>query len=243
MDLFILLSIARGSVVFWPSTRPKMPFKVMQRKEVTHSNGSYERKSCRWARLIIWDKVKVPIQSDAPEESDLWTAWQLFPLDDDQTCHSKDWVGDWVGVELLYNSVKTEVRQLETELETRYGRESHARPKGLSEHPMSWGPDQLVIRSRKESHHPAESWAPGPPVEQPWRTRKTQRWRPWESRVNILQFCPISSSLSHTNVTIKWEVYILLKKSSPVCYSCVGMYPAYICIYVLCVYGYTTAEW
>ena len=26
-------------------TRPKMPFKVMHRKEVTHSGGSYERKS------------------------------------------------------------------------------------------------------------------------------------------------------------------------------------------------------
>ena len=26
-------------------TRPKMPFKMMHRKEVTHSNGSYERKS------------------------------------------------------------------------------------------------------------------------------------------------------------------------------------------------------
>ena len=24
-----------------------------------------------------------PIQTDAPEESDLWTAWQLFPLDGD----------------------------------------------------------------------------------------------------------------------------------------------------------------
>ena len=24
----------------------------------------------------------VPIQTDAPEESDLWIAWQLFPLDD-----------------------------------------------------------------------------------------------------------------------------------------------------------------
>ena len=28
-------------------TRPKMPFKVMHRKEVTHSGGSYERKSRR----------------------------------------------------------------------------------------------------------------------------------------------------------------------------------------------------
>ena len=88
----------------------------MHRKEVTHSNGSYARKSRRWSRLIIWDKVKVPLQSDAPEESDLWTAWQLFPLDYDQTCHSKDRVGDWVGVELLYNLVKTEVGQLEKEL-------------------------------------------------------------------------------------------------------------------------------
>ena len=36
-------------------------------------------------RLMIWDKVKVPLcrYSDAPEESNLWTAWQLFPLDDD----------------------------------------------------------------------------------------------------------------------------------------------------------------
>ena len=25
----------------------------------------------------------MPIQTDAPEESDFWTAWQLFPLDDD----------------------------------------------------------------------------------------------------------------------------------------------------------------
>ena len=32
-------------VIFWPSTRPKMPFKVMHRKELTHSDGSYERKS------------------------------------------------------------------------------------------------------------------------------------------------------------------------------------------------------
>ena len=36
-------------------------------------------------RLIIWDKRKVPRYhySDAPEEGNLWTAWQLFSLDDD----------------------------------------------------------------------------------------------------------------------------------------------------------------
>ena len=61
--------------------------------------------------------------TNAPEESDLWTAWQLFPLDDDQTYDFKDRVGDWVDVELLYNSVKTEVKtvavavELETEID------------------------------------------------------------------------------------------------------------------------------
>ena len=44
-----------------------------------------ERDRVGGLRLIIWDKVKVPRYhySDAPEESNLWTAWQLFPLDDD----------------------------------------------------------------------------------------------------------------------------------------------------------------
>ena len=29
------------------------------------------------------DGPTVSLQSDAPEESDFWTSWQLFPLDDD----------------------------------------------------------------------------------------------------------------------------------------------------------------
>ena len=37
------------------------PSKVMHRKEVTHSNGSYERKSRRRAWLTKWDKVKNPM--------------------------------------------------------------------------------------------------------------------------------------------------------------------------------------
>ena len=44
-----------------------------------------ERDRVGGLRLMIWDKVKVPLchYSDAPEEGNLWTAWQLFPLDDD----------------------------------------------------------------------------------------------------------------------------------------------------------------
>ena len=44
-----------------------------------------ERDRMGGLRLMIWDKVKVPLchYSDAPEENNLWTAWQLFLLDDD----------------------------------------------------------------------------------------------------------------------------------------------------------------
>ena len=44
-----------------------------------------ERDRVGGLRLMIWDKVKVPFchYSHALEESNLWTAWQLFPLDDD----------------------------------------------------------------------------------------------------------------------------------------------------------------
>ena len=39
--------------------------------------------------------------------------------------------------------------------------------------------DPLVTRCGRKSPHPAE-WAPVPPFEQPWRTRKTQCWWPYE---------------------------------------------------------------
>ena len=45
------------------------------------------------------------------------------------------------------------------QLETRCGRESHTRPKGLGAL-MNWGPEKILIGCNKESHHPAE-WALG----------------------------------------------------------------------------------
>ena len=123
--------------------------KVMHRKEVTHSNSSYERK-LRGRKLAdeMGRGKKIPMvhsSTDTPEESDLWTAWQLFPLDDDQTCDFKDLVGDWVDVELLYNSVKTEVKLVPVAVgeQTSYrrcGRKSSIRPK------WPWGPNELGSR-------------------------------------------------------------------------------------------------
>ena len=47
--------------------------------------ASNRKRSRRRIKAYDMDKVKVPLchYSDAPEESNLWTAWQLFPLDDD----------------------------------------------------------------------------------------------------------------------------------------------------------------
>ena len=58
---------------------------------------------------------------------------------------------EWA-IELLYNSVKTGSQWV-------------------------WRPDPLVTRCGRGIPHPAE-WATRPPVEQRWRTRKTQRWWP-----------------------------------------------------------------
>ena len=43
-----------------------------------------ERDRVGGLRFKIWDKVKVPLchYSDASEESNFWTAWQLFLPDD-----------------------------------------------------------------------------------------------------------------------------------------------------------------
>ena len=88
-----------GVLVLYIDLRPGQTChsKVMHRKEMTHSDGSYEKKSRRRALLTVWDKIKShsTLIDWCTGKSDLWTAWQLFPLDDDQTCHSKEWVGDW----------------------------------------------------------------------------------------------------------------------------------------------------
>ena len=74
------------SVIFWTSTRPKNAIPRWYTGRKWRIPMASNRKRSRGGlRLMIWNKVKVPLchYSDAPEESNLWTAWQLFPLDDD----------------------------------------------------------------------------------------------------------------------------------------------------------------
>ena len=119
------------------------------------------------AWLTVWDRVKIPRYTHrlmhrkrvSCELHDsyfrLMTIKHAIPKTVEVT-HSDGQSGgdiEWA-IELLYNSVKT-------------GSKLVWRP--------VWRPDPLVIRCGRESPHPAE-WAPGPRVEQPWRTRKTQHW-------------------------------------------------------------------
>ena len=58
----------------------------MHRKEATHSMASNRKRSrgrIKAYNMGQGEGPTVPVQTDAPEESDLWTAWQLFLLDDD----------------------------------------------------------------------------------------------------------------------------------------------------------------
>ena len=47
------------------------------------SNRKRSRERIKVYNMGQGEGPTVLIQTDAPEESDLWTAWQLFPLDDD----------------------------------------------------------------------------------------------------------------------------------------------------------------
>ena len=161
----------------------------MHRKEVTHSDGSYERKS-RWRKLademgrgknISWYSQRLTHRKRVTSE--LHDSY--FRLMTIKHSISKNRVGDRVSVELLYKAVKMEVEAVgcgrgswnwvPVAVEFRpesssssgdeSGRESHTRPKGPGAL-MSWGPEKMLIRCNKESHHTAE-WAPRPPVEQP----------------------------------------------------------------------------
>ena len=108
-----------------------------------------------------------------------------------------------VVVELLYNSVHRKFNQLET----RCGRESQHPAEGLS----SCRSDQLGIRRVGEKMLdwgtcPREAGPPGPRLSSPGESERNVVMAN-RVGVNMLQFCSVSNSLSHTTLSIKWEVY------------------------------------
>ena len=114
-----------------------------------------------------------------------------------------------------------------SQLEKRCGRESHTRPKGLGAL-MSWGPEMMLIRCSKGSHHPAE-WAQGLQLSSPGERERHNADGHKFGGQNIAVMFGLQLPLARKPwvtlfepLQIKWEVNILLKKSSCVClYHCV----------------------
>ena len=149
-------------------------------------------------RLIIWDKVKVPLCHYRVIHRKRVTCElhdSYFRLMTIKHAISKiEWTIEWA-LNYYIAQTRQKSRQLEFEfqLEARCGRETHTRPKGL-EALMNWGPEKLLIRCSKGSQHPAE-WTPEPPVEHQENEKDTTLMA-IRVGVKIYQFCSVSRSLS-----------------------------------------------
>ena len=114
----------------------------------------------RRAWLTVWDRVKIPQYSHRLMHRERMT----YELNDSyfrsmtikhaiprtaEVTHQEGqlWRDIERAIELLYDSVKTGSQ-------------------------LVWRPDPLVTRCSRESQHPAEIWAPGPPVGQLWRRER-----------------------------------------------------------------------
>ena len=143
-------------LTFWPSQ--KCHSKVMHRKEVTHSNGSYERKSrgrkladeMGRAKKFPWYTHRLMHQKRVTSE--LHDSY--FRLMIKHSISKIEWASNDYITQLSSTS-QVVASRVAGQLEMRCGRESHTRPKGLGAL-MSWDPEKMLIRCRKESHHPAE---------------------------------------------------------------------------------------
>ena len=155
-----------------------MPFKMMQRKEVTHSNGSYMRKSrgrkladeMGRAKKFPWYTHRLMHRKRMTSElhdsyfrlmtikhsiSKIECASNDYTIRTELSCCQLEFRCELSCSHLEFES-QWQLRPVE--LETRCGKESHIRPKGLKAL-MSWGPEKMLIRCSKESQHPAE-WTP-----------------------------------------------------------------------------------
>ena len=172
-SIWMLLSLVTLLLCFDPLTRPKMPFKVMHRKEVIHSNGSYERKSLERklademgrGKNIPWYSHRLTHRKRVTSE--LHDSY--FRLMTIKHSISKiEWASNDYIIQLSSG------QRVWVPVEERCGRKSHTRQKGPGAL-MSWGPEKMLVRCNKESHHTAE-WAPRPPVEHQ-ENKKDTTWR------------------------------------------------------------------
>ena len=150
--------------------------KVMHRKEVTHSDDSYEKKSRRRTWLTIWDKVK---------SHGTLIDW----------CTGREWPLNWMTVISTWWRSNMPFQRLSGRLNyyiTRWGQE-------VSESEIRWVRDKMQKRMPPSSRE-LGPWASGWAV---LENEKDTTLMAIRVEVNILQFCSVSNSLSHTNLSNK----------------------------------------
>ena len=152
-------------LTFW--TDQKCHSKVMHRKEVTHSNGSYERKSCgrkladKMGRAKKFPWYTHRLMHRKRVTSELHDSY--FRLMTIKHAISKiEWALNY-----YITQSRRKLRPVELEIGRSYWRDV-VRKATLGRRAlwtlMNWGPEKMLRRCSKESQHPAE-WAPRPPVE------------------------------------------------------------------------------
>ena len=181
--------------------------KVMHRKEVTHSDGSYEKKSRRRAWLKKWDKVKIPGTLMHRKRVTCKLHDSYFRLMKIKHAIPKI---EWA-IELLYNSVETGSQWVGDKMSWRQDAVERRPPsrRGLGTPDSFWRPDQLVTRCGRESPHPAE-WASAPPHSRLSSSREQERHNAngHKSGGSICCSSVRSPAPSHTRTfQMKWEIY------------------------------------
>ena len=207
MNLYLLENVE--TVVYWPPTRENMPF---QRRRELHI-------PLAWVSLA--DNMgqgynpTVQSQTDAPEEGDMWTAWQLFPLDDDQNMpfqRRRKWIflwpfmgRDWVGVNYYITQCT--------------------------------GNSTRVWRSERWRNYPVEKTAPSRelgPRASGWTTLENEKDTLLCPEALGRSICCISATPSHIQpFQIKWGLYF--SKNCVARLHCVVVMILYVYVFVLLV--------
>ena len=171
---------------------------VVRPSQTCHSKDGGSCLFCWRGRawLTIWDRVKIPWYSHklmhrkrvTSELHDSYFCSRMIKI-----CHSKDsgssifhwpFMGrDWVGIELLYNSVHKKFNQ-------------------FGDQPV-WGSEELEKWCCRENSTQQRAGPLGLQLSNPGEQERHTAMTGGAGEVNMLQFCLVSNSLSHTTLSNK----------------------------------------
>ena len=213
--------------MFWPFDPPKMPFKVMHRKEVTHFNGSYERKSrgrklademgrakkipMVHYRVMHWKRVTFELHD---------SYFRLMTIK--HSISKIEWASNdyitqlnstsqlnWVPVPVEFDAQGASGVASRVPDSWRRDMVGKATPDrgGLREPRWNLGSREVADKNSKESQHPAE-WAQGLRLSSP-REQERHNVTVITEGSKYYSLCSVSSSLSHANLEQPFRTFAI----------------------------------